>query len=411
MSSSSPAPHQTARARITTLTVVVAAVFAAVAAVGLTWLAHQGLMVFQAPDKFAYDWRHALLSRKETSTRPDLALVMIADETLSDYPFQQPVNRRLLAALVRALDAAGPKAIGIDFIFDRPTFAEQDRELAEAIRSARTPIVLGAIDERGGANPAGLAFQKQFFEAAGVERQKERIGHLYFDRGAQGIGRLDQTIRFVAPKSSKPGDLQASFAEVLVRTGGESVKPIGEGGHIAWLQRTAADGSLAIAEIIIPHQDFKNTSPDHVLPASWRAALKDKIVIVGGNFPDRDRHLIPPSVADGRRVPGAWIHANVAAQIIDGRSLRPLSGPVEMVIVAIVAFVAFMAGRYYRLKNYEILVYFIGASVLAAIGLWLFWARGILLPSDTIFYAGIGGITFGHYSEWIARHLPFLNSK
>jgi CHASE2 domain-containing sensor protein len=406
MSSTASAPAPRTRARITTLTVIVAIVFAAVAAVGLTWLAHQGLMIFQAPDKFAYDWRHALLSRQETSTRPDLALVMIADETLADYPFQQPVNRRLLAALVRALDASRPKAIGIDFIFDRATFPEQDRDLTEAIRSARTPIVLGAIDERSGANPSGLAFQRQFFTAAGLDLQRDRIGHIYFDRGAK----LDQTIRFVAPKSNTPGEVQTSFAEALVKTGGENVHPIGEGGHIAWLQPTAADGSLAITEVIIPYQDFKNTNPDNVLPAGLRAAIKDKIVIVGGNFPDRDRHLIPPSISDGRRVPGAWIHANVAAQIIDGRSLRPLPAPIEMIVVGIVAFVAFIAGRYYRLKNYEILVYFIGASVLAAIGLWLFWARGILLPSDTIFYAGIGGITFGHYSEWLARRLPALDS-
>lgn len=411
MSSSDPAPKAPTRVRVTALTVVAALLFAGIATVSLTWLAHQGLMVFQAPDKFAYDWRHALLSRREATTRPDLALVLIADETLSDYPFQQPVNRHFMASLVRALDEAGAKAIGIDFIFDRPTFPDHDRELIETIKSAKTPIVLGAIDNRGSAKANGLAFQKQFFAAAGVSPQTQRIGHLYFDRAAQGLGRLDQTIRFVAPPTSNPDQIEASFAEALVKTSGRNPKPIGEGGHIAWLQRTAADGSLAVSEIVVPHHEEEDTTPDNVLPASWRASLKDKIVIVGGNFPDRDRHLIPPSISDGRRVPGAWIHANVAAQLIDGRSLRPLPYHVELAIVGLVAFVAFMAGRIFRLKNYELLVYVVGASVLAAVGLWLFWARGIILPSDTIFYAGLGGITFGHYSEWFARRLPFIGAR
>jgi adenylate cyclase len=411
MSSNESTPKAPSRVRVTAFTVAVALIFAAVAAGSLTWLAHQGLMIFQAPDKFAYDWRHALLSHRENSTRPDLALVMIGDDTLSDYPFQQPVNRHFMASLVSALDAAGPKAIGIDFIFDRATFPEHDREFIETIKSAKTPIVIGGVDDRGSASASGLAFQKQFIQAAGLGGSNDRVGHIYLDRAAQGIGRLDQTIRFVAPRTNEPGQIQTSFAEALVKASGRDVQPIGEGGHIAWLQRRAADGSLAISEIVVPHHDVDLTTPDSVLPASWRASLKDKIVIVGGNFPDRDRHLIPPSVSDGRRVPGAWIHANVAAQLIDGRSLRPLPSHVELAIVTVIAFIAFMAGRYYRLKNYELLVYVIGAVLLAGTGLWLFWARGIILPSDTIFYAGLGGITFGHYSEWIARRLPLIGMR
>jgi len=408
MSSSDSSPRGPSRVRVSILTLLVALAFAALAGTSLTWLGYQGLMIFQAPDKFAYDWRHALLSKREPTSRSDLALVMVADETLWAYPFQQPINRRLLASLVRALDQAGAKAIGIDLIFDRPTNPEHDQELINAIKSARTPIVMGALDYRDEENTGkiDLTFQRGFFEAAGVRIDGDRVGHVYFYNKKSRLDNLDQTVRFVAPKSNKTGDLRNSFAEALVATSGLPLHPIGEGGNIAWLQRTAADGSLAISEMIIPTQ-HRNPTPDEILPASLRRSLKDRIVIVGGIFPDRDRHLIPPSIADGRRVPGVWIHANIAAQLIDGRKLEKLSYYQEVLIVALVAFIAFVAGRYYRVKKYEVLVYVGGAVLLALIGMWLFWARGIILPSDTIFFAGLAGITIGHYSGWIARRLPF----
>ena len=45
-----------------------------------------------------------------------------------------------------------------------------------------------------------------------------------------------------------------------------------------------------------------------------RAGLKDKIVIIGGVFPDIDRHLTPLTASASELQPGALIHAQIAAQ-------------------------------------------------------------------------------------------------
>lgn len=393
-----------AQAGMISISATVALVFAVLTGLGLTWLGRQGLMIFQAPDKFGYDWRHALLSHQEPSTRRDVALVLVGDDSISGYPYQMPVNRKLIATLLQAIDQAGAKSVGLDFIFDRPT--EHDDLLLAAIAKARAEVVLGAVDGRSDLRPKYLEFQASFFQRA----PRAAIGHLYFDRAKRGIGTQDQTVRFTAEPSDNPAHIKTSFAEALLAKSGRPAKPLGKGGHIAWLQPNASDGSAAISEILVPEHTSADAAPDVVLPASWRAVLKDKMVIVGSAFSDRDRHLIPASIADGRRVPGALIHAHIAAQLADGRTLDPLSPNVELTLVIALAFLAFLAGRHYRAKRYEVLYYIVGGLLLALIGLWLFWARGIILPSDTIFYAGLGGITAGHYSDWLFKRLPFFRS-
>ena len=68
-------------------------------------------------------------------------------------------------------------------------------------------------------------------------------------------------------------------------------------------------------------------------------------MLIGGNFSDRDQHLIPLSVSDGRRYPGLFIHAQILAQIIDGRSLSTLSVPIQGVIFLLATAIGFWVGR------------------------------------------------------------------
>src|SRR5215467_4042935 len=79
------------------------------------------------------DWRTALMSDRGRTQHPRLAIVLIDDKTLSREPYTLPIDRRILARLVRALDELGAKAIGLDFLFYRPTEPDKDAELASAI--------------------------------------------------------------------------------------------------------------------------------------------------------------------------------------------------------------------------------------------------------------------------------------
>jgi adenylate cyclase len=375
---------------------LLALIASAVIASALIMLSRHELMVFAAPDRMTYDWRTALFSRKEPQTRKDIALLYIGDRTLAQYLYQLPLDRGLLAQIVHALDAAGAKVIGLDVILDRPT--DKDDLLVDAIRTSKTPVVLGAIDSRlTGIEPGNLAFQSALFEKAG----HPRVGHVYFHRQQRGLGQPDQAVRFLPPQSNGPDQIPRSFTEALLEASGGRVRDVGD--LIAWLEQRASNGAETFDAIEIPSHRPQDLTSDLIVQPEWYNRIKDKIVIVGGDFEDRDRHLTPMSVVDGARAPGAWIHAQILAQLIDGRSLRGLTDMQEFSVVFVLALIGIVGGRLFRLKDYEVFVYGAGFLALVAVGAWLFKSESIILPSDTTFYSLIAGIAVGHNSQRLLR--------
>jgi adenylate cyclase len=375
---------------------LLALIVAAAIAGGLITLSRHELMFFAAPDRMTYDWRTALFSRQEPRTRPDIALLLISDRTLAQYPYQLPIDRGLLAKIVAALDAAGAKVIGLDVILDRRT--EKDDLLIDAIRTSRAPVVLGAIDSRlTGIDPANLAIQSAFFEKSG----HPAIGHVYFLSPRRGLGQPDQTVRYLPPQSDGPDQVPKSFTQALLEASGGNVHNVGD--LIAWLESRAANGAETFDAFEIPSHAPQDLTPDIIVRPEWRNRIKDKIVIVGGDFEDRDRHLTPMSIVDGARSPGASIQAQILAQLIDGRSLRGLTDIQEFSVVFVLAFVGIIGGRLFRLKDYELFVYGAGFLALVVVGAWLFKSESIILPSDTTFYSLIAGIAVGHNSQRILK--------
>ena len=116
-----------------------------IATIGLE-LDQQDIALVDTLDQYVGDWRIALGSPQAEDQRPDIAIVLVTEDTLLDYQSRSPIDRNLLAELVRAVDAARPRAIALDFIFDRANTS--DSALIAAVRGATSPIILGTIDER-----------------------------------------------------------------------------------------------------------------------------------------------------------------------------------------------------------------------------------------------------------------------
>ena len=83
----------------------------------LTWLLH----LPHGPEHWSADFRTAHWSKHPETQHKRIALVYVTEKTLEPYPYLSPTNRLLLADIVKAVDAAGPAAIGLDFIIDRKT--------------------------------------------------------------------------------------------------------------------------------------------------------------------------------------------------------------------------------------------------------------------------------------------------
>jgi adenylate cyclase len=376
---------------------VLGVAWAVLVAIVLTTMTSYNLLP-DAKDKWSYDWRTYFLSTRAPSQRDDIALVVINEDSVADYPYNV-VDRGLLAGLVRALDEAGAKAIGLDFVFERPTEPQKDRALIQAITTSTRPVVLAAIDERTPvATSHSLEYQEKLFEQLGVGKDgRVRAGHAYFSRVPGNLTTGDQVVRFMsAPLPSLPS--RESFSRVLADIDGP--KPVPLSPYIDWLlPPSTAEDTFATLRVPRHKPGLGNGDTENVLPSRWRGALKDKIVLVGAEFVDRDRHFTPLSVADKAPVSGVAIQAQILAQLRDGRSIRALPVGAEALTVFTVALIGYALGWRARIHRYHVVPYAIGIAILVM----LFALWHVVIPTTTVLFAWLAGLSGGHYSGWSIR--------
>ena len=290
---------------------------------------------------------------------------------------------RLLARLVDAVDAAGAKVIGIDILSARTPPDDNENLFIDAIKRARASVVLAAADARVPLPKAHFDHQTRFIAATG-----RPVGYVNL------ATERDWVIRFKAqPLQGSP--YAKSFAALLTESFG--AKPDLSYRRIAWL--------------LEPHDrsDIFLTVPAEVLlagnvPPGVRAGLRDKLVIIGGLFPDLDRHLTPLSVSAGELQPGALIHAQIAAQAIDGRNIVQLetdSVALKLALLVIAA-LAFLIGWRFRHTSQGLLLGSLATITIIALDTFVFWNWGIILPIVLALLAWFLGEFTGRYmGRWL----------
>lgn len=374
---------------------IIGAVWAALVAICIIGVSQAGYMP-EGPDEWTYDWRTLLFSKRAEAPRPDIAIVLINEESLAEYDYLSPVDRGLTAKLIRAIDEARPKAIGLDFIYDRKSETDKTAALIEAIRSARSPVVFGAIDERAGFGPESLRYQEQFIAETG---RPEAAGHVILRQQGGNLKLGDQAVRYIAGPSPEPPH-RKSFTELLAQHRSELSTL--QSRYIAWL--LPPENADLFPLFRVPRH-APSAGPDEIFPPRWREALRDKIVLIGGDFPDRDKHLTPLSIWDGAKIPGVFIQGQILAQRLDGRNIYVIHWQAELILLAVIAFLGFLFSRQWRAQRYDWLVYLGGLILLGGIGVILFATKGIILPSATLFFAWTGGVSGGHYTRLFLRKI------
>ena len=310
------------------------------------------------------DVRTSLLSDQGPSQYPHVAIVGITDQSLSKYKTRLPIDRALLTRVVEAVDAAGAKVIGIDILFARIVPPDNEEMLISALKNARAKVVIAAADKRVGLSQAEFDKQLEFLAKVG---RSAGYANLATER--------DWVVRFKAqpaPETRFP----KSFARQLVETAGYA--PSGDSRRIAWL-REPLDGSDTF--LTIPADLLLGPAEDREVKAA-RAQLKDKIVIIGGLLPDLDQHLTPLSSQTHQKMAGAVIHAQIAAELIDGRNIYQLevnSVQLRLVLAALAA-IGFLVGWRYRLKRHGILLSSLATVVIVAVDTAIFWQSRTILP-------------------------------
>ncbi|WP_170937206.1 MULTISPECIES: CHASE2 domain-containing protein [Rhodomicrobium] len=371
---------------------LVGAVWAVLVAVGLVALSSFGISP-EGPDEWTYDWRTFFFSPTAPQTSRDIALILINEESMADYDYISPVDRGLTAKLIKGLDAAGPKVIGLDFIYDRKSEPAKTEALIEAIKTAKSPIVFGAIDRRvRGFRPEDLKYQDDFIARTGRD-----AGHVFFARDLEQLKIGDQVVRYLGA----PSPDRESFAQLIAEKSKLPWKAP-DSPYISWL--LPPDGEDLFPLFKVPRHD-PDAGPDVVLPESWRAALRGKIVLIGGDFVDRDKHLTPLTIWDGAKMPGVMVQAQILSQLLDGRSVDTLLWSTEIILLIVIAFLGYLFSFYWSVRRYDWLLYGIGVGVLVVMGAALFSQFGILIPSTSIFFAWTLGVTGGRYAPDVLGRL------
>jgi adenylate cyclase len=272
----------------TFLAILVIAVVATVIAMA----AFSAIPFLRAAENWVYDLRAATLTPPQPA-HPEIVVVAITEDTLAGLAYRSPIDRSFLAEIVTAIDAAGPRAIGLDILFDQPTEPAKDAELQTALANLSAPVVLAWADGEDGLTQRQTAYLREF-----VASQAKGYVNLLKD-GADGV------VRYLFPgkntlEGAVPG-FSGAIAKELGVVGPTSAV------ELVFRPPTAEGGP--------PFRMF----PAHVVKHLPKAWFKDKIVLIGADLPHGDRHRTPLAAGPGDRgmLSGVFIHAHILAQLLD----------------------------------------------------------------------------------------------
>jgi CHASE2 domain-containing sensor protein len=381
------------------------------------------------PDHARYWWADLVTSGFSTRLErqhQSIVLVYVSAATLADYadhPYLSPIDRQILAQLIEAVDQAGAKVIGLDIVLDRRTELNKDKTLRETIRHTKAKMVLGAIDEPENGS------QGEFF-CVKADGNDPDIGHVYFDAHHRSLVVSDHVIRFIEPlpeaiklpvgrKIRKNfaidlpcrGEIHESFAEAMAHASGVDFRP--KSPYIDWVLPPNYDKHHhhrpQYKALILPTRydvaSFPILTAEDALAKLPDAShfFRDKIVIIGGDFDNRDQHLTPLSVSRDDFYKGPFIHAQILAQILDKRSIVELESSFELLVALVSGFAGYWCGR--RSRHFYLWADLFGVLSLFIISFLAFWLCRIMFPEYWLLFWLVGSAT-GHYTaDWNASRM------
>ena len=226
-----------------------------------------------------------------------IAIVLIDDKTLSQYPYRSPLDRSLISDLMLSLQDKSVAAIGINVLFDRPTEKEKDQRLYQQLREATVPIVVARVSSISGFSAEQVRYSSEF-----VGNVRTGLSLIYRDP-------VDHTVRTSLLRLVQGRSVQLGFAATLADAVDVELPP---------------EESIAIDYRQGPHA-FAPPFPiyaAHEVVALPVEALRDRIVLIGTDLGAGSRLRTPLSVLDNgfsQGMPGVVIEAHILSQLIENR--------------------------------------------------------------------------------------------
>lgn len=276
------------------------ALFLVVAILLSRWSWH--LPLASDAERALYDMR---FSRSATRVAQDERIVLVTydDQTLRALQKRSPLDRRVLAEALAALDAMRPKAIGIDILLDQPQ--AEDPQLLATLRRMRTPTFLAYATPTENEDQIDYE-QHQFL--------REFIGRARTDRVRPASIRMEPDYEdgVIRRWPERRSHLPPGFANAMTAEHPEFAR---YSGSIDFLLPADPDRPVFAGFPI-------DTLP--LLGDAIRPNIEGRYVLIGGNIKDQDDYETPMSRQTGRWMKGVEVHAHMLAQRLDGRMRPPL---------------------------------------------------------------------------------------
>jgi CHASE2 domain-containing sensor protein len=322
-------------------------------------------------EHWAADWRTAFLSERLPSSHPGFAIVAVTERSLESFPYILPINRGFIADVVTAVDAAGARAIGLDFFFTKDTEKSADDKLFATLQRLKDKVVIGVYE--GLRRPEMLAYQYDFIARSGAA-----AGYIDLQPDA------DQIVRYRAlPRPD--ARYRESLSALLAKSLGWSGEAVPD--RVAWLL-PPVDGTATFLKIEA-HKLLQASAEERA------ALLNGRVVLIGGELFTLDRHFTPLSRRFGG-TRGVEIHAHMAAELADGnRSYSELDGTQTRAFLAGMALVGFLLGLRFQARRFNFLDWRMVSLGVILVDLALFKFWHLILPFTLAAVAWIAGVTAG----------------
>ncbi|MBL8260749.1 MAG: CHASE2 domain-containing protein [Candidatus Competibacteraceae bacterium] len=251
-----------------------------------------------------------------------IVIVAIDELSLSEIKRQWPWPRGIHAQLIRQLNRAGAKVIGLDVLFSEPSEPEEDLALEQAMREAGNVVLVSAI---GVVNDPLFRLTTRIDPLPSLAKVAE-VGSPIITVDPDGVVRRSRLL--------SPG--LASFALQVV------------GKYLSAPERNILSKQDFSKELLM---DFRGP-PRTVSTVSYYQALdyarllppgvfKDKIVLVGRSLetiPEAqhlsgDTFFTPFSWVSGHTTAGVEIQATLISNLLDGSFVSTLGKPAHALLV------------------------------------------------------------------------------
>jgi adenylate cyclase len=335
-------------------------------------------------ERALYDYRFLKTAERTLEQDDRIVLVTFNDETLELLGKRSPLDRRMLARALRAIDRMRPRAIGIDILIDQAQ--PEDPELIETFRRMRTPTFLAfASSDREYGNPDQMEYWQEQF--------------------------LRRFLRQVSSGPVRPASIRTlpDLADgVIRRWGGQDprlplslsnalspVNPVFRGyrGGIDYVLPASSEVGRFTNLPIQLFSGLEDGSQDAETSAAFEAGfaetIRGRFVLIGGDIKDADDYETPMTRFGGGWMKGLEVHAHMLAQQLDGR-MRP---PIPIWALWIAALCVVVAGALTSLlesRGWKLaLILVVQIGFLAALPFFLQW-RGIETLDLPAFGWGVG---------------------